>query len=483
MQENFPEEYTGDIYASHIENGWITYNPYQYDESTATDGYRVCSKSTRRATGTIPLQYNTTDSISLDYAPYSLGIMKEYSNKISLYLTNYEGGTDTIKIYGAKTRPSFSRDDRGNESSTITESWIDGVYTLTVKHSGGAVDLTISCKGTATGRKTAPTSKALTTAPEIPGIYTGTLQYEAEVADYKSAKVNKTGYNLGHDGYMGQGFSTMTSESSALRFSVKSNEEQYYLMTIRYDAADAGSVDVDGESIPLPATIGWSSVQLLKKLSAGKSYIVLQNGTANTVYVDYISLEPVEVQTFTTDNEGYFHSDLSKMMTTGNISLDPATGVLTQNADSKIGTMILYLDNADFTKVKNIKVDYEGDGSIFKTLNITDYTGTSVNPEGTGNFWSSKYNLNYTNYQNYDASKRVCKLLWTADSPNGTRTMTIKDIVILGDPATNVINNVDTIEIMPVAYYNLLGMKVEKPAMGLYIVKYNNGMTVKQIFK
>ena len=48
----FPEEYTGDIYAGRHENGWVTYNPYQYDE-TVTDGYRICSAATKRATGTV----------------------------------------------------------------------------------------------------------------------------------------------------------------------------------------------------------------------------------------------------------------------------------------------------------------------------------------------------------------------------------------------------------------------------------------------
>jgi hypothetical protein len=483
MQDNFPEEYTGDIYASHIENGWITYNPYQYDESTATDGYRVCAKSTQRAAGTIPFQYNTAESISLDYAPYSLGIMKEYSNKISLYLTNYEGGTDTIKINGATSRPSFSRDDRGNESSTITESWVDGVYTLTVTHSGGAVDLTISCKGKNSDRKTAPASQALTNAPTSPSLYEGQLQYEAEVADYKSAKVNKTGYNLGHDGYMGQGFAEMTSASSALRFSVKSNYDDYYLMTIRYDAAEAGSVEVDGESIPLPATTGWGTVQMLKYLKAGENYVVLQNGTDNAVCIDYIALDRVEAEVFNPSADGSFYVNLSKLMASGNISFDSSTGVVTQTADSKTGCLTLYFDHADFSTVNKLTVEYDGDGNIFKTLNITDNTGTSVNPDGVGNFWSSKYNLNYANYRNENASGSVCKLLWNANNPDGTRTMTIKNIVISADPGTGSVDNVESNDIVPVAIYNLQGMRVNKTGIGVYIILYSDGSTVKRYFK
>ena len=32
LNELFPQEYTGDIYAAHAENTWMTYNPYQYED-------------------------------------------------------------------------------------------------------------------------------------------------------------------------------------------------------------------------------------------------------------------------------------------------------------------------------------------------------------------------------------------------------------------------------------------------------------------
>ena len=42
----FPEEYTGDIYAAHAENTWMTYNPYQYQDKTV-NGVRSRHISTR----------------------------------------------------------------------------------------------------------------------------------------------------------------------------------------------------------------------------------------------------------------------------------------------------------------------------------------------------------------------------------------------------------------------------------------------------
>ena len=94
--------------ATYFENGWLTYNPYQYDDENV-DGIRTLSKATTHASGTIPFQYNTCTSISLDYAPYSLGIIKEFDDKISLYLTNYEGGKDVITIHGATSKPTFTQ--------------------------------------------------------------------------------------------------------------------------------------------------------------------------------------------------------------------------------------------------------------------------------------------------------------------------------------------------------------------------------------
>ena len=121
----FPEEYTGDIYAAHAENTWMTYNPYQYQDKTV-NGVRSRHISTQRAKGNIPFLYNTAESISLDFSPYAMAVMKEFTDSVMLYMTNYrnskvsnevfiedDNATDTIRIYGASTQPEITWKDRG----------------------------------------------------------------------------------------------------------------------------------------------------------------------------------------------------------------------------------------------------------------------------------------------------------------------------------------------------------------------------------
>ena len=98
----FPQEYTGDLYAGRNENGWVIYNPY---------------KTGQTASASIPFKYNTCDSMLLTFSKYSSGVIKEYTNKLTFYLTNYDNDdislkTDVIKIYGCSSEPTYSYVDR-----------------------------------------------------------------------------------------------------------------------------------------------------------------------------------------------------------------------------------------------------------------------------------------------------------------------------------------------------------------------------------
>lgn len=55
FDELFEELYTGDLYAGNFENGWVTYNPY---------------KAETTASASIPLRYNTCETLELEYSPY-----------------------------------------------------------------------------------------------------------------------------------------------------------------------------------------------------------------------------------------------------------------------------------------------------------------------------------------------------------------------------------------------------------------------------
>ena len=252
----FPEEYTGSIYASHIENTWMTYNPFQYNEEMTElgntevnrgNGKRIFSHATNRAKGNIPLQYNTSKSLSLNYAPYSLGVVKEYTDSIHIYLQNYSKAdsqhnmaenpqtTDTIMLDGIDGTPTISWHDRAShKASTVTHTFVDGVLTIAVKHNG-PLDINITCRGKETNRKTEYT-KAVLIEPERPPLYIDTLEYQAEFMDYKSISANRTnGYYFGNPGYRGQGFVEFGQSSSAtLRDTVWIPFAGTYKAKIRY---------------------------------------------------------------------------------------------------------------------------------------------------------------------------------------------------------------------------------------------------------
>lgn len=490
MRNNFPEEYSGDIFAGRHDNGWVTYNPYQYNE-TSEGGYRICGISTQRASGTIPFQYNTCESISFDYAPYSLGIMKEYADRVTLYLNNYQTtGTvseDVIRIQGASSQPAVTWSDRGNHTaSSVTTAWTDGVLTITVRHNG-PLDLSIGCAGTATDRLHDSPS-TLCESPSAPPAYEGALQYEAEVADYRSVTIRKSGYQQGHDNYYGQGFAELSGKQSALRFAVMAPKTGYYLLTLRYQADADGSVTIGGNDVlNLTRTSTWATVSTIVQLSEGRGSVTVQNTGGAKTYIDCVMLERIQAEAFVPDADGEYHVNLSDLMASGSVSFDPETGVVTQtNGNGQTGFLRLFFDHADFSHVISLQVVYEGDGDIFRHLTISDNNGNTANPTGSqGAFWSSKYNLDYTNYQQAEASRKVCKLEWTANAPESEpRTMTIKDIVMRTDGGQSgietLINRQWTTDRMQI--YNLQGQAVEHPRHGIHVVRLKDGSTKKLFF-
>jgi len=232
----FPQEYTGDIFAARSENGWVTYNPY---------------KSGQTASGTIPFKYNTCDSVKLTYAKYSLGVIKEFSNKLTFYLTNFDSVntslmTDVVKIYGSTTEPTYSFVDRAShQASSITKSWSGGVLTLNVVHNG-PLDLTVNCAGTGTGRLTSYTTASVF-EPAIPAIYTGPRQYEAENFDFRNIAGNVTnGTGQAIRNYHGMGYLKFGTNSAAkIRDTVHAQVAGKYTLETRYSASGGNVSTID----------------------------------------------------------------------------------------------------------------------------------------------------------------------------------------------------------------------------------------------
>lgn len=277
----FPEEYTGDIYAGRHENGWVIYNPF---------------KSGQTASGSIPFKYNTCEHVELTLSRYTSGVMKEYPGRVTFYLSNFDENnparkSNTIKIYGSTSEPTFSLSDRADHPASVTEkSWADGVFTLTVQHNG-PVDITVNCSGTATGRLTAYTEASVVT-PQKPAPYMGPLQYEAECFDYKYINRNVTsGWDKNIRNYTGQGYMQLgTGSAVAIRDTVTVLRTGNYELTTRYSVAggDVKTLDlyVNGTKVSTPtftktASISdWNSVGQIIRLNAGKNVIELKANAA-----------------------------------------------------------------------------------------------------------------------------------------------------------------------------------------------------------
>ena len=329
----FPQEYTGDIYAGRNENSWVTYNPYKLD---------------KLAKGSIPFKYNTCDHVDLSYAQFSLGVMKEYSDKVTFYLTNYDNyftslKTDTIKIYGSTTEPTYSFKDRANHQvSTITKDWTNGVLTLSVKHNG-PLDLTVNCAGTGTGRLTAYKTATII-APNKPAIYTGPRQYEAENFNYMNISGNYTNaYGSGIKNYTGQGFLKFgTNSSASIKDTICALKAGTYRLKIKY-AASAGNVGmkmiVNGvtKNIAFSQTAtesAWAINTQSINLNSGNNVIVFSS-TGSTSYINFDNIV-IERD----DNALYnFTNDVAKTAATSPaaqfMTVQSGTAGVVSNTDSK----------------------------------------------------------------------------------------------------------------------------------------------------
>jgi hypothetical protein len=296
----FPQEYTGTIYAGRLENGWVTYNPY---------------KTTATATGSIPLKYNTCDSVDVTYAQFTVGVIKEYAGKLNFYLTNYNNAdstlkTDTIEIYGASSKPTFTYTDRGShQASTLASGWSNNVFSLYVKHCG-PVDLVVTCSGKATGRSTSYTTASLS-APDRPSVYTGPWQYEAENFDVKSIGSNVTS-GIGNSVrlYTGMGFLKFgTSSAASIRDTVTVPTAGTYKIAIRYltSSGDVSTVDlyVNGTKVATPAfkktanDSAWAVDSQSVSLNAGSNVVMFKANATGTYSVFFDNIVIVGVGTTT----------------------------------------------------------------------------------------------------------------------------------------------------------------------------------------
>ncbi|MBR1465942.1 MAG: cellulase family glycosylhydrolase [Bacteroidaceae bacterium] len=136
------------------------------------------------------------------------------------------------------------------------------------------------------------------------------------------------------------------------------------------------------------------------------------------------------IATFSPDQQtGRYYASFNDLSVSGDLSFDRNTGVLSLPA-GKSGKLTLTFSGADFSNVSTIKMSHTGD-DLFNTLMIKNSAGNSVNTDG-GAFYSSRYQLNYTNYQGN--SSAVNTLEWEGHNDgSATKTMTLQQILIQED--------------------------------------------------
>ena len=303
FKNRYPELSKGDLYVNRFKNQLVTYTPYSY------------MNSKRTATGEIPLQYNTCDSLKLTLGMLGSALVREYSDHIDCYMNNFRSDTttlvkETIIVTGAKAEPTYKLSLRPLAKGSASAEWNaeTGVYTLNVTHMG-ALDVTINCEGDAAERSTDMANSATLTAdlPVQPAEYHGEIIIEAEDMDYKSINSCVTNpYNTYPNvrGHSANGFVDMgTNKTAALRHQLSVSKPGDYRIAVRYTCPSMNgkmrvAVNGKGTQIDMEQTEEneWRKVTIETTLKAGKNNLILTNIGAMPAYIDQIIYTPADVE-------------------------------------------------------------------------------------------------------------------------------------------------------------------------------------------
>ena len=297
LEDIFPELYTGDMYCAQRENVWITYNPY---------------KANRKVTAEIPLRYNTCEKLSLEYPRYSVGVIKETADGLSVYLNNFDDVNllttrrDVIKISGATSEPTYTVEDRAINSMkpTVTAAQSGSEWVLTVEHNG-PVQIEIKCSGSAAGRLT-DYSEATYTEPERPPVYEGSRQYEGEFFDVKDVdRIIRNGASENIRNYTGQGYLSFGDlKGASARDTVRAFTSGTYTLELKYSCLSdisGAAVYVNGSKKNLElekcaSLSDWGVATLPIKLKKGDNKVEIRASgeLADSLYIDNFTVTLVK---------------------------------------------------------------------------------------------------------------------------------------------------------------------------------------------
>ena len=363
----YPVVSKGDLYVNRYRNHLVTYTPYTY------------LNNKKGATAELPLLYNTCDSLRLEYGKLSSGHIREYADRIELYLNNYRSDsiaqqTDVITVTGvAEASHTVTKHATGanGQAATVTASFDAEAhtYTVTVKHMG-PVDVTINCTGSAADRLTDVLPAEALPLPKQPEPFVGPVVIEAENMDYKSVK----SVALTHSGwcapdyaeFAGMGYVEMgTNTAAALRHQLKLQQGGDYDILIRYcNTTKAGNirVTVNGTAtdvaLPKVAKNNWQKARVTATLKEGTNNLVIANTGGTGLVVDQIIYIPVG-------------TPAEKFLVTVR---DDDRGTLTPNVSEAAegDTVTLTVNAAEGYKLKQIRVVNSVYYTMAKTISVGD---------------------------------------------------------------------------------------------------------------
>ena len=301
FDKRYPELSEGDLFVARMKNQLICYTPYTY------------LNKNKEATGQIPLQYNTCDSLTLKLGKLGSATVREFSDHLDFYFNNFRTDTttlvtETIVISGVNTEPTYTYKNRTQAKGSASPQWDaeNGVYTLTLKHMGGA-DVSISCTGNATDRLADIHPVVMLPLPVQPESYHGEIIAEAEDMDYKSVKSSTTGPYYSHPnirGHAGNGFVDMgTNTTGALRHQLTIREAGVYRISVRYMNTDkAGqlrfNINGRGGTVNVEKTEDneWRKATFDATLKTGKNSLILTNQKGISMIIDQVIYTPTDCE-------------------------------------------------------------------------------------------------------------------------------------------------------------------------------------------
>jgi hypothetical protein len=297
----YPQVSTGDLYVNRYHNQLVTYTPYTYLNSKKT------------ASADIPLQYNTCETLKLQYGKLSGGIVKEYADHIDFYLNNYRADTTTVQtdiitVTGVTATPSYSitRHTTGanGQSASVTANYDadQQTYTVTVNHLG-PVDVKVNCTGEGTDRLTDVLPSAALEQPKQPEPYRGPIIIEAENMDRKSANAQLTNsgwWAKNLNNFAGMGYiETQATTNCQLKHVLKLAEAGTYNIRVRYcNTQKKGRLGFSVNGTSKTVTIDkvglseWKEAVATFTLRAGDNTLILTNTSGITMIIDQVTYEP-----------------------------------------------------------------------------------------------------------------------------------------------------------------------------------------------